>query len=105
MTSSSRTLTDRSRTVRTLVALLCLLLVLVASTASVMHTHPTGTSDASCSLCAVAHLSAIPVPHAATAIAEPSEAFLPPSHTLAARASAFHFSLYVRPPPSLTPRA
>ena len=105
MTSPGRTATHRSRTICTLVAFLCLLLVLVASTAAAMHTHPTGASDASCSLCAVAHLSAIPAPHAATAIAEPSEIFLPPSHTLAARASAFHFSLYVRPPPSLTPRA
>jgi hypothetical protein len=94
--------------VRSVVVLLCLVLVLVAGTAATLHTHPGGVGSSAadaCSLCAVAHLSAIPVSVAATPLAADPVTALLPQPAVAIRATLFHFSRYVRPPPASTPRS
>jgi hypothetical protein len=95
----------RSKTLRSLIVLLCLVVVLVAGSAALLHSHPTGTTEAACSLCAVAHLTAVPVPVAATPVLISDIRLLPPPPSVAAYAARFHFSTYVRPPPSSTPRS
>ncbi len=82
------------------VAVLCILLVFVIGVIAAVHSHPSAspTPEHSCSVCALAHASAVPILvvaltpifasstlHVATAVA--------PRSLLAAS------SLYIRPPP------
>jgi hypothetical protein len=89
-------------TFRYLAALLCVLLILFVGAAQTLHVHAANeVADPGCSLCAVAHVSALPAP----VLANPgvAEAVLPVAQfdTLAAPQPFYFFSLYVRPPPAL----
>ena len=93
----------RSQTLRYLVAILCVLLVLFVGVAQVLHTHSADeAANASCSLCAVAHVSVLPAPVPASPVA--AESIVPVAQTdlVAAPQRFFSFSLYVRPPPVST---
>ena len=98
MTSASTS--RRSQTLRYLVAMLCVVLILFVGVAQVLHTHAADeAANASCSLCAVAHVSVLPGPVLATPVA--TEAIVPVAEAepVSAPQRFFSFSLYVRPPP------
>jgi hypothetical protein len=96
----------KSQTLRYLVALVCVLLILIVGLAQTLHVHAQDEAvNPGCSLCAVAHVSAVPTPViAGLAI---GESILPvgPPELLAAPQRFFSFSLYVRPPPVSTPHS
>ncbi len=88
---------------RSLVAILCVVLILFAGAAQVLHNHaPDEAANPGCSLCAVAHVSALPVPVLATHIVVESVSTVRDPDPVAAPRRFFAFSLYVRPPPALT---
>lgn len=93
---------DLSAALRRVVAVVCVLLVLLLGAAQLLHSHgPDQASDPGCSLCAVAHMSALHVPviagpvrtQALVAARRAEQSSVPeclPIH---------HF--YIRPPPVL----
>lgn len=94
---------NESQSFRAVLAWLCVLLILLVGAAQLLHTHAGDeASGSSCSLCAVAHCSALPAP----AVAEPLvvETVQPLRHVTPMCRSLRHlsFELYVRPPPALT---
>ena len=63
MTTSLQRREFRPQTLRILLALLCVVLVVFIGSAQLLHMHAgTENSDPGCSLCAVAHLAALPTP-------------------------------------------
>jgi hypothetical protein len=87
---------------RILLALVCVLLVLVTGTVQVAHTHADGAdTHASCSLCAVAHitvhLAQTPAPAQAPAAIVTMLQALPPAAIASALST---FALFTRPPPT-----
>lgn len=96
----------QSQTPRTLVVLLCVLLMLFVGATQALHIHASGeAANPGCSLCAVAHVTAIAAPVlAGPVIAESIANVLPPDFA-AIPQRFFSFNLYVRPPPSLTTHA
>ncbi|QHN03286.1 hypothetical protein FTO74_07845 [Granulicella sp. WH15] len=94
---------ERSKILRNLLVLLCLVAVLMAVSAAALHTHSSGApTDTRCTFCGIAHLSPLPVAQAETPAVAAAVFFLPPQPEAIPRAGRLHFSLYVRPPPSLT---
>ncbi|ADW68900.1 hypothetical protein [Granulicella tundricola] len=88
-----------------LVAVLCIFLILLVGVAQVLHSHPAECSDAACSLCAVAHLAALPAAFAARpVVAEHLRPFLEANPTTGPPRLIGH-SLSIRPPPVLNPHA
>jgi len=83
--------------------MVCVLLILFVGAAQVLHMHaPDEASNAGCSLCAVAHATALPAPVLGTpAVAEAVAAIVAPD-ALSTPNRFFSFSLYVRPPPAAT---
>jgi hypothetical protein len=71
MTPSQRRV-ERSQSIRILLALLCVVLVVFIGSAQLLHMHAgPERADSGCSLCAVAHLAALPTPALASlAVAE-----------------------------------
>jgi len=97
---------SRSRTPGILVVLLCVLLILFVGAAQALHIHaPDEVSNPGCSLCAVAHVSALPAPVLAAPVAVETVAAVAPPDAVAAPQRFYSFSLYVRPPPALTAHA
>jgi hypothetical protein len=95
-----------SRTSRSLVVLLCVLLMLFVGATQVLHIHASDdAANPGCSLCAVAHVSALPAPSLAAPIAAESVAPIAPVDPVSVPQRFFSFSLYVRPPPALTTHA
>jgi hypothetical protein len=95
-----------SRTSRTLVVLLCVLLILFVGATQALHTHASNeTANPGCSLCAVAHVTALPAPVLAAPVV--AEAVVPVAQPdpISAPQRFFSFSLYVRPPPVSTTHA
>ncbi len=93
-------------TSRTLVVLLCVVLMLFVGATQALHSHASNDgANPGCSLCTVAHVSALPEP----SLVAPLAAQLVDSVTQAEPVSTpqrfFSFSLYVRPPPVLTAHA
>ena len=72
MTTSSQRRTARNQSLRILLALLCVVLVVFIGSAQLLHMHAgPERADSGCSLCAVAHLAALPTPELASlAVAE-----------------------------------
>jgi hypothetical protein len=94
-------------TPRTLVVLLCVLLILFVGATQALHIHASDeAANPGCSLCAVAHVTALPAPLlAALAVAEPVTSSVAEAESISAPQRYFSFSLYVRPPPALTTHA
>lgn len=87
-------------TLRSAVAVVCVLLVLLVGAAHLLHSHgPSQARDPGCSLCAVAHMSALPAPVLAAPVSvETVVALRVPEHASVPRRLLFHY-LYIRPPP------
>lgn len=96
--------TDSPQTLRVLTVILCVLLILFVGAAQAMHSHAQDeAANPGCSLCAVAHVTALPAPMLASPlVAEMVAAVAHPPETLSAPKQFFSFSLYVRPPPAAT---
>lgn len=98
--------TNRSRQhqlLSTLTVVLCLLLILFIGATQLLHTHPANEgTNRGCSLCAVAHLSALPVPALSNAVLTRLMLLLQQAAPVHAPPRFRAFSLYVRPPPVLT---
>ena len=91
---------------RTLVVLLCVLLILFVGATQALHIHATDeAANPGCSLCAVAHVTAIPAPVLAGPVIAESVAHVAPPDSAEVPQRFFSFSLYVRPPPSSTTHA
>ena len=96
----------QSRTIRVLVAMLCVLLILFVGAAQALHTHaPDEAANPGCSLCAVAHVSALATPVLAGPALVEAVLAVSAQKSVAAPQRFFSFSLYVRPPPVLTAHA
>ncbi len=83
-----------------LVAGMCIALILVLGTVQLLHTHNSNeAAKAGCSLCAIVHLSALPIPVLSPAISiqltlllqQPTAAHAPPRFQASPRS--------IRPPP------
>ena len=86
-----------------LVALLCVLLILFVGAAQALHTHASNEgANPGCSLCAVAHVTALPAPAIASPVAAEIVDLVAEPDPVAAQKRFFSFSLYVRPPPAMT---
>jgi hypothetical protein len=95
-----------SQTSRTLVVLLCVLLILFVGATQALHIHASDeAASPGCSLCAVAHVTALPTPVLAAPVAVETIASVAQVDPVAAQQSFFSFSLYVRPPPASTTHA
>jgi len=71
-----------------------------------LHTHASDeAANPGCSLCAVAHVTAVPVPVLAIPVIAESVPHVVPPDSAAVPQRFFSFNLYVRPPPSLTTHA
>jgi hypothetical protein len=93
----------QDQTPRTLVVLLCVLLMLFVGAAQTLHIHASDEAvNPGCSLCAVAHVTALPVPALASPVAAEIVAAIAEPDPIAAPRRFFSFSLYVRPPPATT---
>jgi len=94
---------DNNHTPRILVVLLCVLLILFVGATQALHTHASNeAANPGCSLCAVAHVTALPAPVLASpVVAEIVDPVAEPD-TVAVPIRFFSFSLYVRPPPAMT---
>jgi hypothetical protein len=90
--------------IRSLVAILCVVLILFVGAAQVLHTHAPDEAAANpgCSLCAVAHVSALPSPVLASPVVAEAVLAVAQPDAVSAPSRFFSFSLYVRPPPALT---
>jgi cell division protein FtsN len=96
----------KSQTFRYLVALICVLLILFVGLAQTLHVHAQEeAANPGCSLCAMAHVNALPAPVVASLAIGESIMPVGPPELLAAPQRFFSFSLYVRPPPVSTPRS
>ncbi len=93
--------------VRALVAFVCILLVLLVGSAQLLHTHPAGdlAGDPTCSLCAVAHLTALPAPVLDGPVTAEAILLLRGVCCLTAPSRYFATALHVRPPPASTTNA
>lgn len=84
------------------VSLLCVLLVLLVGAAQMLHSHgPDQASDPGCSLCTVAHMSALHVPVLSGPVRTQIlvAASTPEDSSVSRRPPVQHF--YIRPPPVL----
>jgi len=80
--------------------------MLFVGATQVLHTHASDEAgNPGCSLCAVAHVTAISVPVLAIPVVAASVAHVVPPDSAAVPQRFFSFNLYVRPPPSLTTHA
>ena len=97
--STSRT--DHGQSLRVLTGVLCVLLILFVGAAQSLHMHaPDEAANPGCSLCAVAHITALPAPVLVTpVVAEMVAAVAHAPTTVSAPNQFFSFGLYVRPPP------
>ena len=94
------------QTPRVLVVLLCVLLILFVGAAQALHTHAADeAANPGCSLCAVAHVTALPAPVLANPVVAEIVAVVADPDPVAAPQRFFAFSLYVRPPPAMTTHA
>ena len=94
------------QTPRTLVVLLCVLLILFVGATQALHIHASNeAANPGCSLCAVAHVTALPAPVLAVPVAAEVVVSIAQSDAISAPQRFFSFSLYVRPPPALTAHA
>jgi hypothetical protein len=92
-----------SQTPRTLVVLLCVLLILFVGAAQALHVHASDeAANPGCSLCAVAHVTALPTPVLASPVVASIVDLVAEPDLAAAPKRFFSFSLYVRPPPAMT---
>ncbi len=93
----------RSQSLRILLAFLCVALVVFIGSAQLLHMHAGAeNSDPGCSLCAVAHLSALATPeHKSPVVAELVHA-LPPAEDYVAPPSFPAYTHESRPPPVVT---
>jgi hypothetical protein len=93
--------TDHRQSLRVLTGILCVLLILFVGAAQTLHMHaPDESANPGCSLCAVAHVSALPAPVLATPVVAEMVATVPRApKAVSARNQFFSFGLYVRPPP------
>jgi len=96
----------QSQTPRTLVVVLCVLLMLFVGAAQALHIHASNEpANPGCSLCAVAHVTALPAPVLAVPIVAETVAPVGESESVSVPQRFFSFSLYVRPPPAKTTHA
>jgi hypothetical protein len=93
--------TDHRQSLRILTGILCVLLILFVGAAQTLHMHaPDEAANPGCSLCAVAHVTALPAPVLVTpVVAEMVAAVAYAPQTAAVPNQFFSFGLYVRPPP------
>jgi len=92
---------DGRRSLRVLTAMVCVLLMLFVGAAQVLHMHaPDEAANAGCSLCAVAHATALPAPVLGALVLAESVAPIAAPDAVSAPNRFFSFSLYVRPPPA-----
>ena len=97
---------SQSQTPRTLVVLLCVLLMLFVAATQALHIHASDeAANPGCSLCAVAHVTALPAPVLAALMVAESVAPVGEFESTSAPQRFFSFSLYVRPPPVTTAHA
>ena len=91
-------------TARFVLAWLCVVLILVTGCVHLLHQHPQGdeAASAACGLCAVAHLSVLPVPVLEQPVIAQAFTSFEPQSFQAPPPRFLHPSLYVRPPPVLT---
>ena len=90
-----------SQTPRFLVVLLCVLLILFVGATQTLHSHASNeAANPGCSLCAVAHVTALPTPVPASPVVAEVVDLVPDSNQFAEPNRFFSFSLYVRPPPA-----
>ena len=95
-----------SQTPKVLVVLLCVLLMLFVGATQALHSHASDeAANPGCSLCAVAHVTAIAAPVLAGPVIAESVAHIVPPDSGSVPQRYFSFNLYVRPPPSLTTHA
>jgi hypothetical protein len=95
-----------SQSVRVLVAMVCVLLILFVGAAQALHAHaPDEAANPGCSLCAVAHVSALVTPVLASLPVLESVLAVSPVESPSVARCFFTFSLYVRPPPVLAAHA
>jgi hypothetical protein len=91
------------QTPKALVVLLCVLLMLFVGATQALHIHASDeAANPGCSLCAVAHVTAIPVPVLAAPVIAESVGHVVSPDSAEVPLRFFSFNLYVRPPPSLT---
>ena len=103
MMSHATSRQGKSRTLWVLTALVCVLLILFVGLAQTLHVHaPDEAANPGCSLCAVAHVNALPAPVHASLVVGESIMPVGPPELLGAPQRFFSFNLYVRPPPALT---
>ena len=96
----------QSQTPRTLVVVLCVLLVLFVGATQALHIHASNeAANPGCSLCAVAHVTALPAPVLAILMVAETVAPVGESESTAAPQRFFSFNLYVRPPPATSTHA
>jgi len=106
MKSSSTSRDGQRQIFRYLVALLCVVLILFVGAAQTLHVHAQDeAASANCSLCAVAHVSALATPVMATPVVAEVVASIAQPEPVSVPQRFFSFSLYVRPPPALTTHA
>lgn len=92
-----------SHTPRFLVVVLCVLLILFVGATQALHIHAANeAANPGCSLCAVAHVTALPAPVLAGPVVAEFVAVVADPDSVSAPNRFFSFSLYVRPPPALT---
>jgi hypothetical protein len=95
-----------NQTLRNLVAMLCVLLIIFVGATQGLHTHPgDDPANPGCSLCAVAHISALPTPVLTSPVVAQTILPVAETHAVSAPPRFFSFALYVRPPPALTAHA
>ncbi len=92
-----------SETPSFLVVLLCVLLILFVGATQALHIHASNeAANPGCSLCAVAHVTALPTPVLASPVVAQIVAAVADPDPVAAPQRFFAFNLYVRPPPATT---
>jgi hypothetical protein len=93
----------RIQLLRKLVAGLCVFLILLVGAAQLLHTHTDHESiNASCSLCAVAHVAPLPVPVLHRPMLQEVVQPIRAPDLVATSRKVYIFSLYTRPPPAVT---
>jgi len=96
----------QSQTPRTLVVVLCVLLMLFVGATQALHIHTSDeAANPGCSLCAVAHITALPAPVLAVLMVAETVAPVGEFESASSPIRFFSFSLYVRPPPATTTHA
>ena len=92
-----------SSTPSILVVLLCVLLILFVGATQALHIHASNeAANPGCSLCAVAHVSALPSAVLASPVVAQVVVDVAESDLGTAPKRFFSFSLYVRPPPAMS---